>query len=85
MLNTFHSEIIKNNILGISSSLVSEESDGTVSGSLLVSSSDVSDESGCVELARSTETTEKNIGWIHKSQTFLIFQNVAMLSVPRFF
>ena len=39
-------------LLGISSSLVSE-SDANVSGSFVVSSSDVSDESGWVELARS--------------------------------
>ena len=37
----------------MSSSLVSEESDGTVSGSFDMSSSDESEESGCVELARS--------------------------------
>lgn len=38
---------------GISSSLVSDESDGAVSASFEISSSDESDESGCVELARS--------------------------------
>ena len=45
-------------IPGISSSLVSDESEGTVSGSFEISSSEESDESGCVELARSEKWHE---------------------------